>query len=66
MPLCNLHEQFVKELNNQSISISDFIWDDLRECFKCIFQPHICKSALSALKSTIDLIITNNGELTQL
>ncbi len=66
MPLCNLFEQFVKELNNQSISNSDFIWDDLRECFKCICQAHICKKSLSDLKSTIDLIITNNGELTQL
>ena len=63
MPLCQLHELLVTELNTKGVVPSINVLDDLNNCFKSICEPHIVESLFLEMPSTLKYIISHNGEL---
>lgn len=63
MPLCQLHEMLLAELNKQEIVFSINFWRDLNQCFESISTPHIVETLLLKIPITLKYIISNNGEL---
>lgn len=63
MPLCQLHELLVTELNTKGVVPSINFLDDLNNCFKSICEPHIVESLFLEMPSTLKYIISHNGEL---